>query len=253
MLRFGSMVSVSAACLVAATVAFATPETPRHVGDPYPLTTDAVTGEPLGEKPIRIDHEGREVRVATEANAAAFREDPATHLAKVDARIVESQRPYYALETCVVSGESLDAMGEPADVVIGNRLVRLCCEGCRGDVEADPAAVFAKLDAAAIEKQKADYPLASCPVSRMELGAMGEPYDVVVAGRLVRLCCAACEDTMRAKAPSILSSIDAARGIGGEGKARAGQDHQDGSGHGDGEGDGGTRPHSHSHSHGHGH
>lgn len=184
---------------------------PSAVGDPYPLDTDAATGEPLGGKPVKVVHEGRELRFASRANADAFAKDPATHLAKVDAAIIADQAPVYALETCPVSGGKLGSMGDPHRIVVGNRLVQLCCEGCVEDATKDPAATIAKLDAAVIEKQKADYPLETCVIAGHKLGQMGEPFDMVVAGRLVRLCCDGCQTDVRQNVASVVSQIDAAR------------------------------------------
>ena len=47
--------------------------------------------------------------------------------------------------TCPISGEALPE--EPTDIVIGERLVRLCCGGCAEKARKDPTAMFAKLDA----------------------------------------------------------------------------------------------------------
>jgi type II secretory ATPase GspE/PulE/Tfp pilus assembly ATPase PilB-like protein len=42
-----------------------------------------------------------------------------------------------------VSGKPLPA--EPCDIVLGGRLVRLCCEKCKTEAERDPQATLAKL------------------------------------------------------------------------------------------------------------
>lgn len=55
----------------------------------------------------------------------------------------------YPLDVCVVSGEKLGSMGEPIVIQYKGREVRLCCEGCVEEFEADPAKYMAKLDAAA--------------------------------------------------------------------------------------------------------
>ena len=48
---------------------------------------------------------------------------------------------------CPVGGEALGSMGTPVKVMVGDRSVFLCCEGCRGAVEKDPEKYLAKLDA----------------------------------------------------------------------------------------------------------
>lgn len=57
--------------------------------------------------------------------------------------------PAYPLQTCVVSGEKLGAMGDPVDYMHEGRLVRFCCKGCIGKFKADPQTYLKKLDEAA--------------------------------------------------------------------------------------------------------
>jgi hypothetical protein len=39
-------------------------------------------------------------------------------------------------------------MGGPDNMIVGNRLVQLCCAGCRPKVLKNPLAVFAEIDKA---------------------------------------------------------------------------------------------------------
>jgi len=188
-------------------------ENAEHVDHPYPLKFD-----PLGDslvnvdKPIVIVHEGRELRFATEENLKKFKNDPDKYLADVDKKIIAQQKPTYPLETCVVSGQKLGKMGEPVDFVYGNRLVRFCCAGCKGALKKDPANYFAKIDAAVIEAQKADYPMETCVISGEELGEMGEPVDYIIGTRLVRFCCKGCVKMFEKNPAKHLATIDAHRG-----------------------------------------
>lgn len=52
-------------------------------------------------------------------------------------------------KNCPVGGEALGSMGTPVKVMVGDRAVFLCCEGCREAIEKDPAKYLAKLDAPA--------------------------------------------------------------------------------------------------------
>ena len=52
-------------------------------------------------------------------------------------------------KVCPVGGEALGSMGTPIKMMVGDRAVFLCCEGCRGAVEKDPEKYLAKLDAPA--------------------------------------------------------------------------------------------------------
>lgn len=180
-------------------------------GDPYPFDTDPVSGGKLGDKPVIVQIEGRELRFATQENADKYKADPVKYRAALDEKLTQQQLPVYPLDTCPVSGAKLGAMGKPIDLIVGNRLVRFCCSGCKPKFEKDPATFLAKLDEAVIAKQKASYPLTTCPVSGDELGGeMGAPIDVVIGNRLVRLCCKDCIGQMRADPTKFLSKLDPA-------------------------------------------
>ncbi|QNN21790.1 hypothetical protein HED60_05720 [Planctomycetales bacterium ZRK34] len=180
---------------------------------PYLLPNDPVTDQPLAEAghPIVIVHEGRELRFANKDNAEKFKADPQAFLPAIDAAMIKDQTPRYPLTTCLVSGESLHEMGKPIDFIYNNRLIRLCCKDCKGDFLKDPAKFIAKLDAAAIEKQKAEYTAKTCPVSGEPLGTMGKPADRLVGDRLVRLCCGHCEKKLRANAAVYLDKVSDAK------------------------------------------
>ena len=136
-------------------------------GDPYLLDFCPVTGQELGSmgEPVVVEVDGREVRLCCAGCESQLRADPAGVLEKADQAIAERQRPLYPLTTCVVGGGDLDAMGGPVELVHRNRLVRLCCAGCIGKFEEAPASYVAKLNEAAAEQQKADYPLSLIHIS----------------------------------------------------------------------------------------
>ena len=194
-----------------------------YVGDPYPLATDPVTGEKLNGNAVSHVHEQRHLRFNSEENVETFTADPAKYLKDVDAKLVEMQKERYPLTTCPVTGAELGSMGEPKEIVVGNRLVRLCCAGCEPKVRENPEPVIEKLDAAVVEQQSADYEATVCPVSGGELGSMGEPTNYVIAGRLVKLCCAGCVGTVEENPAAVLAKL------GGEDKkaddGHAGHDH----------------------------
>jgi YHS domain-containing protein len=115
----------------------------------YPLTTCLVTGEPLPETAqdvVNVVRGNRLVRFCCSACVAEFEKDPETLLARLDAAVVQQQRDHYPLDTCLVSGEKLGDMGEAVEVLIGNRLVRLCCAGCEADLRARPLEFLPALD-----------------------------------------------------------------------------------------------------------
>ncbi|MFN0059255.1 MAG: hypothetical protein ACKVX7_12415 [Planctomycetota bacterium] len=168
----------------------------KAIGDPYMLDTCPVSGKKLEAKPTVYQHEGREVRFCCDKCIDGFKAEPAKFIAKIDQDVVKQQAPMYPLKTCLVSDEALGA--DTVDWVFNNRLVRLCCKKCSAEVQKDPAKFLKKLDDAVIAAQKEKYPIETCVVSGEKLGGMGEPVNMVIGNRLVRLCCGACKKAVMA-------------------------------------------------------
>ena len=138
-------------------------------------------------KPATKTIGGREVMVCCPGCFKRIEENQDKYNAKINTKIVERQRKTYPLNTCVISGRPL---GEaPVDVVIGNRLVRVCCDRCAAKVSAAPLPHLKTLDAALLAKtpQKPDD---TCIVSGRPLGA--SPKAVVIGNRVIRTCCGNC-------------------------------------------------------------
>ncbi|NNE07039.1 MAG: hypothetical protein HKN20_00625 [Gemmatimonadetes bacterium] len=173
----------------------------------YPLTVCVVSGEALDAGAVSVMHEGREITFCCKSCVGDFKKEPAAFVEKLDAMIIETQLPIYPLDTCPVSGEALGSMGDPINQVTGNRLVRLCCSGCKTKLAANPAAFIAKLDQAAIAAQAESYTATVCPISGAALGSMGDAYDYVHAGRLVRFCCAGCIDKFEADPAAAFATL----------------------------------------------
>ncbi len=68
----------------------------------------------------------------------------------------------------------------------------------------------ANADAAVIEEQLPSYPLDKCIVSDEPLDAMGDPYNLVHEGRLVRFCCKGCLKEFKKDPAVVLAKIDQA-------------------------------------------
>lgn len=111
----------------------------------YPLDTDIVSGDALGDEPIDVVHNNRLVRFSSQMSAQKFYRAPDSYLAKLDEAVIAAQVESYPLDTCVITGEPLDAMGKPVQIVAGNRLVQFCCEGCEAKFWKNPQAAFLKL------------------------------------------------------------------------------------------------------------
>jgi hypothetical protein len=195
------------AALIAVTP-FASAE--ERSGDAYPLSTCPVTGKALDSMgdPVVAVIDGTEVRFCCAGCKPKYEEDTAKYQAKVDEQIEKNQEDYYP-GICANTGEKLG--DNVVAFVAGNRLMKTCCNNCKATVEGDPAKASEKLDAAVKEKQAADYPLETCVVSGEKLGSMGDPIEVVVGNRLVKLCCAGCEKALEKDPAKHIGTVDKAR------------------------------------------
>ena len=176
----------------------------------YPLDKCIVSGETLGEmgKVIIKEYDGREVRFCCKMCVSDFEKNQASFLKKLDDTIVETQLPSYPMTDCLVNNKRLGTeVSEPINHVEGNRLVRLWSNSCKEDLAADPAKFIAKLDAAVVQAQIEGYPAETCPISGQKLGAMGDPFNYVFAGRLVRFCCAGCINQFNENPTSAMAAV----------------------------------------------
>lgn len=114
---------------------------------PYPLKNCLVMkDEKLESDAKKVVYQNRVYEFCCKKCVSRFDKDPVKWAKEYETQVVAAQKPGYKLTTCPISGKPL---GEGAvDVVIKGRLVRACCAGCVGPIKADPAAAFAKVDAA---------------------------------------------------------------------------------------------------------
>jgi len=182
-------------------------------GDPYTLDVCPVSGQELGSMgdPVVKTYDGREVRFCCNSCIKRFENNKAEYFKEIDEQIVKQQRTWYPIDTCIVTGQALGSMGDPVEYVYNNRLIRFCCDSCIPRFEKDPKPFLEKLDKGVIEKQRKNYPLETCVVSGGKLGSMGEPVELVIGNRLIRLCCASCEKDIRKEPAKYLKKINEAR------------------------------------------
>lgn len=183
-----------------------------RVGDPYPFDTCPISGEKLGSmgEPFVKMYEGREVRFCCDGCPPRFEKDLAASMAKLDEKVVKDQTPLYPLKTSIVTGNDLPA--KPYDFVYGNRLIRLGADAEKAEFLKDPKRYIAELDKAVVAEQGKNYPLTKCPVSGEAYGGdMGEPVDMVYAGRLIRVCCKMCKKDIEKDPAKFIAMADAAR------------------------------------------
>jgi YHS domain-containing protein len=51
----------------------------------------------------------------------------------------------YPLDTCLVSGERLGAMGTPPEIVYQGQQIKFCCKNCIPDFEKEPEKFLSKM------------------------------------------------------------------------------------------------------------
>lgn len=192
-------------------------------GEPYMLATCAASWRPLDVKGTRTTKvvENQELKFCCGGCADVVAKEPAKWVPKVDTAHADQQRPIYPLTTCVVAGESLiDENGSDTatEIVVQNRLFRVCCGDCAKAVKADPAKYAAKLDAAALAAQAKTYPLTQC-VNNPKAAVTADSTQFVVAGRLIRTCCGKCKAKVLENPYDYVMAVDAARAAAAKGGA----------------------------------
>lgn len=179
-------------------------------GAPYTLSTCPVSGQRLGSMgdPVIYNHNGTEVRFCCAGCVEQFNQNPVPYLEKIKEETIKDQLPFYPSDTCFVTGQKLTAMGKPINHIYHNRLIRFCCDNCVSQFNINPSQFMQQLDSAVIANQKDNYPFEICVVSGKKLnGSMGEPLDKVIANRLVRLCCPACDKMLQRNPGECLSKL----------------------------------------------
>ncbi len=96
----------------------------RTQRDYYPLETCVVDGASLKDtSPLDVVFRNRLFRLCSFQCEEKLKKEPAKYFARLNAAVVEKQKPGYPLDKCIVSGKPL---GKAAvDHVVGNQLVRL--------------------------------------------------------------------------------------------------------------------------------
>ncbi len=192
---------------VAATRGAAT-QPARAAIDQYYLSTCAVCEGTLGAKgeaPESV-HEDRHLRFCTPACADRFHADRDAVLACLDRRLIEDQRAWYPTSRSLIDGRSLG--DQPVDFILGNRLFRAADERDKSSILADPAAAVRALDRAVVEAQRPIYGMPDkCPVQGDILENEAR-IDVVVANRMIRVCCERCVRVVKSRPYQYLAMVE---------------------------------------------
>ncbi|MBS0197370.1 MAG: hypothetical protein JSR77_11495 [Planctomycetes bacterium] len=183
-------------------------EAAARIGDAFPFDTCPVDHKKFSvkEAPISKLYEGREVRFCSPACPAKFEKDLAANIAKIDDQIIKDQAPIYPLKTSLVTGKDLPA--KPYEFVYGNRLIRLGDQSEKAAFMKDGEKMLAKLNEAVITAQGKNYPATQCLVTAEDLDmSSGKPVEIVVAGRMIRLCCNDCKGDIDAAPAKFIAKL----------------------------------------------
>lgn len=176
--------------------------------DGYYLSTCAVCGGLLGAKgeSPEVHHLGRVFRVCSHACETAFDREPDAIRERVDAVMIADQRPHYPLKVSLVSGLRLGP--NPVEFIWGNRLFRVSSAAERGQILADPARYMRVLNREVIAAQAPTYGMPhKCPVQG-DILPSDDVIDIVVANRMIRVCCGRCARVVKARPYQYLGMVE---------------------------------------------
>ncbi|MBL8762752.1 MAG: hypothetical protein JNM07_00600 [Phycisphaerae bacterium] len=176
--------------------------------DTYYLSACAQCGGLLGTRgdAPEVVHNVRRYRVCSSACAAAFNLAPEACVERVNAIMIADQRPYYPLAVSLVSGRPLGP--HPVEFVWGNRLFRASDPAERDLILSDPVRYVRQLNRAVLAAQSSSYGMPDkCPVQG-DILPSDVPIDIVVANRMVRVCCGRCARVVRARPYQYLGMVE---------------------------------------------
>jgi hypothetical protein len=113
----------------------------------YPLNTSIVSSRALPDKPMDVIWNNRLFRLADESERAALMSEPEKHLHALDDAVIAAQSPVYGPTKCPVQGDFF-VTDTIVEIVIGNRMIRLCCSECVRVVRANPGQYMKMVDSA---------------------------------------------------------------------------------------------------------
>lgn len=183
-------------------------------GDLYYFDTCPQCGTMLGARGDAIErvYASRQIRFCEQACVESFEANFAANLDKLDQRMIEDQRAYYPLQTCIVTGKPLGTSS--VEFVCRNRLIRVADPAARKQFEADPETYWRTLNEAAIAMHGPTYIVEKCPVQGTKLeGSPSGATTVVIANRIVRTCCRDCAKIVRSRPSHFLPLIDSAQRV----------------------------------------
>ncbi|GMV26684.1 MAG: hypothetical protein AMXMBFR58_27150 [Phycisphaerae bacterium] len=176
-------------------------------GDGYYLASCAACGGLLGTTgpAVTVLYQGREVIVCDQRCRAAFEAALPDAMARLDQVMIADQKPLYPTSFSIVSNRSLP--DDATEFIWMNRLIRVCDADEQSTFLANPEVFIQKLDRAVIDYRLPRYDIDKCLVQGVELDE-DSAVNVVVANRLLRVCCGDCAARVRNMPRSRIPNVD---------------------------------------------
>ncbi len=111
-------------------------------------------------------------------------------------------------KVCPVTDAELGTMGPPVPVTANGQNLWTCCDACPPKFKTNSTQYLAKLaKLVTTSAPEAASPQTNCPVTGAKLGSMGDPIPVVIEGRTILTCCAACPPKLKANPKKYLARL----------------------------------------------
>lgn len=176
--------------------------------DRFPMSRCPLCDSYLGSRgeAVEIVHSGRQIRLCCDSCRLAFERDPSKALARIDAVLIADQMPHYPLKSSLLDARPLPE--RPIDFIWGNRLFRAVDAADRDRILDNPVTAIRRLDQAVIEAQRPTYGMPDkCPVQGDILSNEAR-IDIVVANRMIRVCCGRCVKVVKARPYQYLAMVE---------------------------------------------
>lgn len=176
--------------------------------DRFPMSRCPLCDSHLGSRgeAVEIVHSGRQIRLCSDSCRLAFERDASIALVRIDAVLIADQMPHYPLKTSLLDARPLPE--RPIDFIWGNRLFRAVDAADRDRILANPVTAIRHLDEAVIQAQRPIYGMPdTCPVQGDILPNEAR-IDIVVANRMIRVCCGRCVAVVKARPYQYLAMVE---------------------------------------------
>lgn len=118
----------------------------------YPLKMSLLDARPLPERPIDFIWGNRLFRAVDTVDRDRILVNPVAAIRRLDQAVIETQRPTYGMPNkCPVQGDILPNEAR-IDIVVANRMIRVCCGRCAKVVKVRPYQYLAMVEFANRER-----------------------------------------------------------------------------------------------------